>query len=138
MRAEQKLYVRSVDGVRCFVPLPVSVGTDGTFHLLPNTEFDPEDAITLFEFLPGDDVRAEHQVIGDGRESVLLATTLVQSASRDRAYWAVLFAVAWGVPLPSSVEADELPGIAARIRAENESGLRSHYPSVVEWARKQA
>ena len=130
------VYVRMVDGATCFAPVPAVTNPDGTLRLLDNSEFDPEDTATLLEFIPGDVVKTEVRPVGSEASEVLLAIKLVGSTAADRDYWAVLFALAHELAIPSLPE-DQLARIAGRIRQEIDAGNRWHYPMVAEWARKR-
>ena len=132
------VYVRLVEGTEVMVPVAARENEDGTVSLLANAEFDPEDSSTLFEFLPGDEVRAKSAtLLVDGKpESVRVASELVRSSAQDREYWHVLFSVAFGAQTHLALPTHQLHAVAQRIRAETDSGRRWHYPSVVAWARK--
>jgi hypothetical protein len=136
MTVVSMLYVRLIEGSVCLVPVVASENPDGTFHIQENPEFDPEDTSRLFEFFPGDDVRAEPcaSPTRGAQASGLVAKELVRSSAADRDYWTVLFAVASGAEQIPAVDANLLPGIATRIRSEMEAGQKWHYPSVAEWA----
>jgi len=136
MSPQCRLYVRMIEGSDCFVPTNARRNADGTFHLLDSREFDPEDTSLLLEFLPGDDVRADPRKFRDKPEPVLVATELVRSSFEDRDYWRVLFTVTARQSAPA-LSVDRLRAIASRIRFEIETGMRWHYPRVVEWARSQ-
>jgi hypothetical protein len=131
---EAPVYVRMVEGTSCFRTVDARRNLDGTFHLLGNPDFDPGDAYTLLEFLPGDDVRVKPRSFRSKSSPVLLATELVRSSVEDRNYWRVLFSVVWGEGSPP-IAADDLRVIAERIINEFDSGVRWHYPAAVEWAR---
>lgn len=138
MSETQMLHVRLIEGSTCLAPVVARENLDGTFRLQENPDFDPEDTSTLFEFLPGDDVRAESctlETIQGAKVSGLLAKELVRSSADDRGYWTVLFAIAWGDGGVEGLDADSLSSIARRIRLEIDAGTRWHYPAVVEWAR---
>ena len=53
------VYVRFVEGTIGLAPLPACEDEGGTVTLLASAEFDPDDTSTLFEFIPGDEVRTE-------------------------------------------------------------------------------
>ena len=136
MNAERTLYVRLIDGVECLAPVMASQNPDGTFSISANPEFDPEDTATLFEFLPGDIVRAEPRAFSDSSPTpALVATELVCSTIEDRDYWAVVFCMASDAAACPAFNLNRLQAIAARVRSEIDSGVRWHCPSVVEWAR---
>jgi len=131
--SSHSLYVRMVDGTSCAAPLPARDNSDGTFHLLGNSDFDAENTVTLLEFIPGDDVKAELRALGPESHQVLLAIKLVRSSAADRDYWAVLFSLAAGEAPPELTD-ERLNSIAARVRHETDTVKRWHYPAVVEWA----
>src|SRR4051794_5247098 len=70
------VYVRLIDGSTCLAPVPARQESDHTYLLLPNSDFDPNDSSTLFEFLPGDRIRVESGV----------AVELLSSSFEDRDY----------------------------------------------------
>ena len=101
-----QIYVRFVEGTTGMAPVAAVRTSDGTFRLLENNDFDPEDCSTLFEYLPGDEVRATSETVdAHGRpESILVARELVQSSARDREYWHILFSVAFGSKVHLSLQ----------------------------------
>ena len=134
MGSECKVYVRSVDGTTCYIPLDASPLPDGSYHIHSTLEFDAEDTSTLLEFFPDDDVRATTRALSDDLSPVLLAVELVRSSREDRDYWAVLFSIAWGCEFPRGLPEERLAAIAVRIRRDITTGKRWHYPGVVKWA----
>jgi len=118
-------------------PFPARKNEDGTVTILANDDFDPEDSSTLFEFLPGDEVRTKSMTLPTGSakpKSIRVATDLTRWSARDREYWYVLFSAAMGEHTHLDFPIDQLLAIARRIRSETESGTRWHYPGVVAWA----
>jgi hypothetical protein len=134
MNPEDKVYVRMVEGTNFRAPAPARKDPDGTFQLLDNEEFDPEDTSTLLEFLPGDVVRATTQTFNEDLGPRLVATDLVRSSLEDGDYWRVLFYVIMDESVPA-LSGDKLRDIEARVRRESETGTRWHYPRVIEWAK---
>jgi hypothetical protein len=133
MIREAELYVRMVDAILCYTPVAAREHDDGTFHIIDSVDFDPEDTSTLLEFLPGDDVRATARNLGERFGLRLVATELVRTSVEERDYWRVLFLVALGEG-PTGLSVDRIHAIAKRVKQESASGLRWHYPSVVDWA----
>jgi hypothetical protein len=135
MTETQMLHVRLIEGSICIAPVAARENLDGTFRIQENPDFDPEDTSTLFEFLPGDDVRAERCALKTFQGGkVLVAKELVRSSVDDRDCWTVLFAIAWGDAGVEGLDTGSLSSIARRIRSEIDAGTRWHYPAVVEWA----
>lgn len=132
MDAEHTIYVRLIDGTDCLAPLAARENPDGTFCLSANPDFDTDDASTLYEFLPGDVIRVESRMLADAG-CQLVATELVRSSMEDRNYWAVLFCIASRATKLPAFGAHELRAIASRVVSEIDTGVRWHYPSVVDW-----
>jgi hypothetical protein len=144
MACQCTVHVRLFEGTNFVTmePLPAQKNESGTVSLLPNDEFDPDDSSDLFEFLPGDEVRTMSLALPDhsGRfRSCRVATELVRSSGDDSEYWRVLFFVMMreiGEHAQLNLPKDQVLATARRIRAENQGGIRWHYPAVVAWAQK--
>lgn len=117
------LYVRMVDGTSCFAPLPAKQNPDGTFHMLDNDEFHPDDASTVLEFIPGDDVEVAVRTFDREGRRDFLAIKLVRSSAPDRDYCAVLFYVSEGEAVPDIGDI-RLNDVATRVREETTTGQR--------------
>jgi hypothetical protein len=78
MSNSQDIFVRFIDGVDVFIPIPSLLASKEVYQLLPNPEFDYDDDTILFEYGSDDKVKVSAQQFSNG-SSGLVANELVES-----------------------------------------------------------
>jgi hypothetical protein len=126
-----RIYIRFIDGVDVFVPVPCTPLANQTFEILPDPEFDVEDDSVLFEFGPGDTVAAREERFADG-QSGPLAYRLIRRGTSGNIQKQIQFAVAHGQPTVADL-AQQFGTENVLLFREQANIRHSPYPSIQNW-----
>ena len=89
-----KIYVRFIDGINCYIPVPAREMGNDVYEIQPYTEFDYSEDSILFEFGPGDVVITSPVLDSQGNEFIC-ADQLVSWGDDRNQYRNLLLSIVW-------------------------------------------
>ncbi|MDE2141158.1 MAG: hypothetical protein KGJ84_01930 [Elusimicrobia bacterium] len=133
MGEETSVYVAFEEGGGIFhYSVPAVLLPDGSYKILPNEFFEFDGHTQLFNFGPGDIIRARMKPVGSKKELRLTADKLVSSGSNDNDFKRLLFSVLAEDPDPSYILAVH-GQIAVRLLLTECARDGWVYPEIRDW-----
>jgi hypothetical protein len=130
----EKIYIHMIDGTDIWIPVEAEKLNHNEYLIGSFSDFDPEDASVIPQFIPGDIVSVELKQ-DKASDGVNVAKSLVRASShKDKKYFNLLYRILVNNKPKDKIEIMEYKGELLKVKSEIGAG-KFHYSAIVDYVK---